>query len=99
MLTPQTDPPGRAGLGIPPGLPQDPSRGTEIQIGENGTVTGLVRLAGVIGADGTATVDDTVTDLRKAFKDERTKAIILSINSPGGSPVQSSNLNQEIKEL
>ena len=74
-------------------------KGSEIQIGEDSTITGLVRLEGVIGADGVGGVNDTIKDLRRAFKDDRTKAIILSINSPGGSPVQSSNVSQEIKRL
>ena len=74
-------------------------KGTEINIGEDSTITGLVRLEGVIGADGIGGVNDTIKDLRKAFKDDRTKAIILSINSPGGSPVQSSNVSNEIRRL
>ena len=74
-------------------------KGSEIQIGEDSTITGLVRLEGVIGADGVGGVNDTIKDLRRAFEDDRTKAIILSINSPGGSPVQSSNVSKEIKRL
>ena len=74
-------------------------KGTEIKLGEDTTITGLVRLEGVIGGDGVGGVTDTIKDLRRAFKDDRTKAIILSINSPGGSPVQSSNVSKEIKSL
>ena len=74
-------------------------KGAEIQIGEGTKITGLVRLEGVIGADGVSGVNDTIRDLRRAFKDDRTKAIILSINSPGGSPVQSSNVSKEIIRL
>ena len=44
-------------------------------------------------------MNDTIKDLRRAFEDDRTKAIILSINSPGGSPVQSSNVSKEIKKV
>ena len=74
-------------------------KGTEINIGEDSTITGLVRMEGVIGGDGIGGVNDTIRDLRKAFKDDRTKGIILSINSPGGSPVQSSNVSNEIRRL
>ena len=46
-----------------------------------------------------ARADYVVTGLRKAFKDENTKGVILRINSPGGSPVQAGYINDEIKRL
>ena len=60
--------------------------------------TALVDLNGQIGgADVDA--DTVVTGLRAAFADPNTKAVILRINSPGGSPVQSGYLYDEIRRL
>lgn len=61
--------------------------------------TALVELEGVIAADEKASADNVVTGLRDAFKDKNTKAVILRINSPGGSPVQSSDIYKEILRL
>ncbi len=65
----------------------------------DGTHTALVDLSGVIAPDSEASADRIVTALRKAFEDEGTKGVILRINSPGGSPVQSGYINDEIKRL
>lgn len=61
--------------------------------------TALVELEGVIASDKKASADNVVTGLRDAFEDEHTKAVILRINSPGGSPVQSSDIYKEILRL
>ncbi|HMJ49888.1 MAG TPA: S49 family peptidase, partial [Burkholderiales bacterium] len=37
--------------------------------------------------------------LQQAFKDKNTQGVILRINSPGGSPVQAGNINDEIRRL
>jgi protease-4 len=64
-----------------------------------GKHTALVDLKGVIADDTKASADNVVTGLRKAFEDKNTVGVILRINSPGGSPVQSSYINREIKRL
>lgn len=61
--------------------------------------TGLVDLKGVIADGEEANADFLVTGLRAAFEDEGTQAVILRINSPGGSPVQSGYVYDEIKRL
>ncbi len=61
--------------------------------------TALVDLDGIISADADASADRVVQGLRAAFKDRKTKGIILRINSPGGSPVQSAYIYDEIKRL
>lgn len=61
--------------------------------------TALVELSGVIAAGEKASADNLATGLREAFEDKNTKGIILRINSPGGSPVQSSYINKEIIRL
>lgn len=61
--------------------------------------TALVEINGVIAANADASADNIISGLRKAFKDKNTKAVIMRINSPGGSPVQSGYINDEIKRL
>ncbi|WP_424398981.1 signal peptide peptidase SppA [Motiliproteus coralliicola] len=61
--------------------------------------TALVDIQGAISADSEASADTIVHGLRAAFKDENTEAVILRINSPGGSPVQSGYVYDEIKRL
>ena len=41
----------------------------------------------------------TEKDIKKAFENKQSKAVILNINSPGGSPVQSDEIWQEIQIL
>lgn len=59
----------------------------------------VVPIEGVISADEEASANIVVTGLRKAFEAEHSKAILLAINSPGGSPVQSGYINDEIYRL
>jgi protease-4 len=61
--------------------------------------TALVELEGLIAPGAKASADNVVTGLRDAFEDKNTKAVILRINSPGGSPVQSSYIHKEILRL
>jgi protease-4 len=61
--------------------------------------TALVRLEGVIAAEEEANADAVVTGLREAFEAEQSRAVLLAINSPGGSPVQSGYIYDEIKRL
>jgi protease-4 len=61
--------------------------------------TALVKLDGIIAPGEKASADKVVTGLRDAFEDENTEAVILRINSPGGSPVQSSYMHKEVIRL
>jgi len=61
--------------------------------------TALIEISGVIAAGNEASADNVVTALRKAFKNDKAAGIILRINSPGGSPVQSGYINDEIVRL
>jgi protease-4 len=61
--------------------------------------TALVELDGVIGADTMASADRVISGLRDAFDAKHVKGVILRINSPGGSPVQSGYINDEIRRL
>jgi protease-4 len=62
-------------------------------------VVGLVRIEGLIMDDSPASAGVINEGLRKAFDDSHTKAIILSINSPGGTPVQAGYVYDEIVRL
>jgi len=61
--------------------------------------TALIDLEGVIASNTQASADNLVGSLRAAFKDKNTVAVIMRINSPGGSPVQAGYVYDEIKRL
>ncbi len=61
--------------------------------------TALVEVTGVIFAGEEAGADNVIEGLRKAFKDDDTKGIVMRINSPGGSPVQAGYIYDEIVRL
>ncbi len=58
-----------------------------------------VVLSGVIQTSGEINTDDAMELLENAFKAENSKAVILRLNSPGGSPVQSSQIYKGILRL
>jgi len=64
-----------------------------------GKHTAIVEINGTIAADTEASADNIVGGLRAAFKNKNTVAVIMRINSPGGSPVQAGYVNDEIKRL
>ena len=64
-----------------------------------GPHTALVEVQGEIAADSDASAERIVSALRSAFEDKAAQAIVLRINSPGGSPVQSGIVNDEIRRL
>lgn len=61
--------------------------------------TALIDLKGVIDNEGDASAEVVNQALRDAFEDEKTVGVVLRINSPGGSPVQSSMIHDEIRRL
>jgi protease-4 len=64
-----------------------------------GKHTARVDLQGVISSSSEASADNIISSLQDAFKDKNTKGVILRINSPGGSPVQAGEINDEIYRL
>lgn len=64
-----------------------------------GPHTALVELRGEISADSDASAELVLSGLRNAFEDPGARAVVLRINSPGGSPVQSGIINDEIRRL
>lgn len=60
--------------------------------------TALIDVQGVISADDSS-ADSVISSLQDAFDDNKTRGVILRINSPGGSPVQAGQIYDEIKRL
>ena len=61
--------------------------------------TALINVRGTIDATGDASAGKINGALQSAFEDKSTAGIILRINSPGGSPVQSGIVYDEIRRL
>lgn len=61
--------------------------------------TAVINVVGMIAEGKDANADSIIESLRNAVKDENTKGIILHANSPGGSPVQSSYVYDEIRKI
>jgi protease IV len=61
--------------------------------------TAVVEIKGEIGSGSEASSELLVPALRAAFEDDGAKAVVLLINSPGGSPVQAGMINDEIIRL
>jgi protease-4 len=68
-------------------------------LGKANEHTALVEVQGVIAEGADASADNIIQGLRNAFAEPKAKAIILRINSPGGSPVQAGYVYDEIKRL
>ncbi len=72
---------------------------SDVSLNESsGEHTALVDISGQIGGND-VNADTVVTGLRAAFADANTQAVIVRINSPGGSPVQSGYIYDEIRRL
>jgi len=69
------------------------------KLAEGAKFTALVNLNGVIKAKGDANAEHVISGLQAAFEDKHTAGVILRINSPGGSPVQSGIINDEMRRL
>ncbi len=61
--------------------------------------TAMVELSGLITPGGDASAEKINTALQAAFKDKNTQGVVIRINSPGGSPVQSQTIYDEMRRL
>ena len=60
----------------------------------------VVDIIGTIASDKqSVNSNNTIKSLKKAYASKQAKAVVLNINSPGGSPVQSDEIWQEIQYL
>ena len=65
----------------------------------SGPHTALIDVRGEIAEDALSSADGINAALRNAFEDVGAQAVVLRINSPGGSPVQAGLINDEIVRL
>ena len=61
--------------------------------------TAVVEIKGEIASGADASAESVVAAMRAAFEDKGAQAVVLLINSPGGSPVQAGIINDEIIRL
>ena len=61
--------------------------------------TAMVEIKGEISSESEASAELVVAAIRNAFEDAGAQAVVLLINSPGGSPVQAGIINDEIRRL
>jgi protease IV len=61
--------------------------------------TAVVDIKGILAPDKPASAKNIIPVLREAFADKNAKAVMLRINSPGGSPVQSQQIYTELQRL
>ncbi len=61
--------------------------------------TALVEIKGEIASGGEASAEVVINAARAAFEDDGARAVVLLINSPGGSPVQAGIINDELRRL
>ncbi|MBS0001527.1 MAG: S49 family peptidase [Thioalkalivibrio sp.] len=59
----------------------------------------VIDIEGLIASASTANAEDINETLREAFEDDETSAVMLRINSGGGSPVQAGLIHDEIRRL
>jgi protease-4 len=64
-----------------------------------GKHTALIEISGNIEEEGSGSSDVVIPELNKAFNDAESVAVVLKINSPGGSPVQAGAIVDEILRL
>jgi protease-4 len=64
-----------------------------------GDHTALVEIQGEIGGENGVRADDIISALDSAFEDKNTKGVVIRCNSPGGSPVQAGQINDEVNRL
>lgn len=61
--------------------------------------TAVIEIKGEIASESEASAALVVASIRAAFEDSGAQAVVLLINSPGGSPVQAGIINDEIRRL
>lgn len=62
----------------------------------NSDMAAIINIEGEISADATASADKIVPLLKKAFEDDNVKSVVLSIDSPGGAPVEAERIYKAV---
>jgi protease-4 len=73
--------------------------GARTDLGGGKKHTAMVELNGIISPGADASAEKINSALQAAFKDKNTQGVIMRINSPGGSPVQSQTIYDEMRRL
>lgn len=74
-------------------------RQTSPVTGKSSPHTAVVDIKGEIASGAEASAEFVVAAMRSALEDEGSQALVLLINSPGGSPVQAGIINDEVARL
>ena len=61
--------------------------------------TAVIEIRGEIASGAQSSADNVVSAMKSAFEDKGAQAVVLLIDSPGGSPVQAGIINDEITRL
>ncbi|HEX2548098.1 MAG TPA: S49 family peptidase [Ramlibacter sp.] len=61
--------------------------------------TAVIQIEGEIGPKSEASAEFVIAAAKAAFEDAGAQAVVLLINSPGGSPVQAGIINDELRRL
>lgn len=69
------------------------------RVGPIGDVVGVVRIDGEIAQSSPASAERVVPALRRAFESPRVKAVVLAIDSPGGSPGEAERIYRAMEGL
>ena len=64
-----------------------------------GSASALIRIEGIIEPNSPASAEKVTKALRTAYQTASISGVILQIDSPGGSPVESADINKEILRL
>src|SRR5688572_10699626 len=72
---------------------------SKVDRASTGKHTALVEVSGIIGPTTDNSAENINTALQAAFKDSNTQGVVVRVNSPGGSPVQSQNIYDEMRRL
>ena len=70
-----------------------------LRLAPSGDVVAIVRLQGEIAEGAAASADRVIPALRKAFTQERVKAVVLAIDSPGGAPLEAERIYTALDAL
>lgn len=71
----------------------------DFNISEKEKHTAVVNIHGPIASDTPASASRIIAGINAALEDEQTAAVLLSVNSPGGSPVESGRVYDELMRL
>lgn len=75
------------------------NKNSQVHYEKNSDHVAIIEINGLISDTSKANAKNIVSSLNEAFNNKYAKAIILKINSPGGTPVQSNIIHNHIKRL